>query len=267
MTAPSSSASSLDRLFDRIAPGRATSPSEALQRRLIAGGAVLGCLVAAPSAALSVAQHQTGSAIAISAFGVGCLALLFAARGGTTLRALRVAAIVLVSSFLVVASLQTVELQWQQLKWLALLPMLSLFLDEPARERSGFKGRVRALWSGVALAIMIVVANRAGWTFDTLADSDGWTSIVASVVDVALFLVSLAGLLTIHDIALRRAETELDLLRSMLSVCAWCRRIRDDDEGWIAMERYMTRHKGASLTHGICPECEAKTLAEMEARH
>lgn len=271
MTAPSSSASALDLLFDRIAPGRATSPSETLQRRLIAGGAVLGCLVAAPSAALSAAQHQTGSAIAISAFGAGCLALLFAARGGTGLRALRVTAIVLVSSFLVVASLQTVELQWQQLKWLALLPMLSLFLDEPAQERSGFKGRVRALWSGVALAvalaIMIVVANRSGWTFDTQADSDGWTSLVASGVDVALFLISLAGLLTIHDIALRRAEAELDLLRSMLSVCAWCRRIHDDDEGWIAMERYMTRHKGASLTHGICPECEAKTLAEMEAGH
>ena len=128
-------------------------------------------------------------------------------------------AIVLVSSFLVVASLQTVELQWQQLKWLALLPMLSLFLDEPAQERSGFKGRVRALWSGVALAIalaiMIVVANRAGWTFDTQADSDGWTSLVASGVDVALFLISLAGLLTIHDIALRRAEAELEQARQL----------------------------------------------------
>ena len=78
---------------------------------------------------------------------------------------------------------------------------------------------------------------------------------------------SIAGLLTIHDVALRKSEVELDMLRSMLSVCAWCRRIHDDDEGWIAMERYMTRHKGASLTHGICPECKAKTLAEMEAGH
>jgi hypothetical protein len=179
-----------------------------------------------------------------------------------------VSALALVSGFLVVASLQTANLQWQQFKWLALLPMLSLFLDEPADSRRGLRGRIGALWTGsalsIALAFFIVAANRAGWTFTRVVDPPSPASDLFSMADMMLFVISVAGLLTIHDLALRRAATELDMLRSMLAVCAWCRRIRDDEEGWIVMERYMTRHKVASLTHGICPECEVKAMAEIE---
>lgn len=268
MTTSATAALSVDRVFDRFTPLRSTSPAEALQLRLIMGGAVLGCLVAVASLAMSIAQQQTSSAIAIGIFGTGCLVLLAGVRLGARLRTLRVSALALVSGFLVVASLQTADLQWHQFKWLALIPMLSLFLEEPAHDRRGFRGRISALWTGTALAItlafLIVAANRAGWTFSRAFETRGLASDVTAIVDLVLFLLSVAGLLTIHDAALRRSATELDMLRSMLAVCAWCRRIRDDDEGWIVMERYMTRHKVASLTHGICPECEAKTIAEME---
>ena len=268
MTTSAMASLSVDRVFDRFTPSRSTSPAEALQLRLIMGGAVLGFLVAAASLAVSVVQQQTSAAIAIALFGIWCLALLAGVRLGARLRSLRVSALALVSGFLVVASLQTVDLQWHQFKWLALIPMLSLFLEEPAHDRRGFRGRISALWTGTALAIalafLIVAANRAGWTFSTTVEAGGLAANVTSAVDLVLFLSSVAGLLTIHDAALRRSATELDMLRSMLAVCAWCRRIRDDDEGWIVMERYMTRHKVASLTHGICPECEAKTMAEME---
>ncbi|MFN7917679.1 MAG: hypothetical protein U0Q55_20200 [Vicinamibacterales bacterium] len=260
----------VDGVFDRFVPARSTSPAEALQLRLILGGALLGCIVSLASLVLSLAQGQASSAAAIGAFGGGCLGLVVGVRLGARLRSLRISALALVSAFLVIASLQTVDLQWQQFKWLALLPMLSLFLDEPATNRRGFRGRVAALWSGTALAaalaFFIVAANRAGWTFGMQTDTAGWASLTASLVDEFLFVGSIAGLLTIHDVALRKSEVELDMLRSMLSVCAWCRRIHDDEEGWVQMERYMTRHRGASLTHGICPDCEAKTMAEIERR-
>lgn len=267
MTRSATTSLTVDRFFDHFRPARATSPAEAVQLRLILGGAVLGCLVAMPALVMSVLQAQVSSATAIVIFGVGCLALCFGVRGGASIRTLRVSALTLVSGFLVAASLQTADLQWPQFKWLALVPMLSLFLDEPADSRRGLRGRIGALWTGTALAItlafLIVAANRAGWTFTRLVELPGPWSDLFSMVDVVLFVVSVAGLLTIHDLALRRAATELDMLRSMLAVCAWCRRIRDDDEGWVVMERYMTRHKVASLTHGICPECEAKTIAEL----
>lgn len=268
MTPGAPTPSAADRFFDHFAPVRATSPAEALQLRLIVGGAMLGCLVAVPALAMSVLQSQTSAAAAIGVFGISCLALVSLVRRGTSLRTLRVSALTLVSGFLVIASLQTADLQWQQFKWLALIPMLSLFLEEPSRDRRGFKGRVGALWTGsalaIALAFLIVAANRAGWTFSISDDASRLTADITSMVDMVLFLVSVSGLLTIHDLALRRSEAELDLLRSMLAVCAWCRRIRDEDEGWVVMERYMTRHQVASLTHGICPDCEAKTMAELE---
>lgn len=268
MTTTAQASFTVDSVFDRFVPARSTSPAEALQLRLILGGALLGCLVSLASLGLSLAQGQTSSAVAIGTFGFGCLGLVGGVRRGAQLRTLRISALALVSAFLVIASLQTVDLQWQQFKWLALLPMLSLFLDEPAPNRRGFRGRVAALWSGTALAVvlafLIVAANRAGWTFSTQPGGPGWTSITAALIDEFLFVGSIAGMLTIHDVALRKSEVELDLLRSMLSVCAWCRRIHDDEEGWVQMERYMTRHRVASLTHGICPDCEAKTMAEME---
>lgn len=44
-------------------------------------------------------------------------------------------------------------------------------------------------------------------------------------------------------------------------MCAWCRRMKDDDGGWGATTRDVSER---SISHGICPECEAQTLDAAE---
>ena len=54
-------------------------------------------------------------------------------------------------------------------------------------------------------------------------------------------------------------------LQGLLPVCAWCRKIRDDEGYWQELESYLKPRTKADFTHGICPDCAAKELGvEME---
>lgn len=57
---------------------------------------------------------------------------------------------------------------------------------------------------------------------------------------------------------LETALSHVKTLSGLLPICSWCRRLRDDDDYWQSLETYIERKTDARLTHGICPECEAK---------
>lgn len=48
-------------------------------------------------------------------------------------------------------------------------------------------------------------------------------------------------------------------MEGLLPICAWCKRMREDDSSWVSMEEYMGARTAASFTHTICPSC-AKEL-------
>lgn len=54
-------------------------------------------------------------------------------------------------------------------------------------------------------------------------------------------------------------------LEGLLPICAFCKRIRDEQTGWNQVEEYVAQHSGAHFSHGICPECSEKFLATLEA--
>ena len=51
---------------------------------------------------------------------------------------------------------------------------------------------------------------------------------------------------------------ELQQLEGLLPICAYCKRIRDDQEHWGSLEGYIEKRSEAQFSHGICPECYAK---------
>ncbi|VTR97912.1 MASE1 domain-containing protein [Tuwongella immobilis] len=53
-------------------------------------------------------------------------------------------------------------------------------------------------------------------------------------------------------------------LRGLFPICAWCKKIRDDENYWHEVENYIASHTDAQFTHGICPICIAKVMREME---
>ena len=70
---------------------------------------------------------------------------------------------------------------------------------------------------------------------------------------------------------LRRVSTHLadalnhvKTLRGLLPICAWCKRIRDDEGYWDQVEAYIHKSTGADFTHGICPQCLEKARVEWQ---
>ena len=61
---------------------------------------------------------------------------------------------------------------------------------------------------------------------------------------------------------LQAALAEVKQLSGLLPICAWCKRIRDDQGSWQQIETYITVHSEADFTHGICPDCARKHKAE-----
>ena len=61
---------------------------------------------------------------------------------------------------------------------------------------------------------------------------------------------------------LRSALEQVKILRELVPMCAWCRRIRNDGNFWQQVEQYLQTHAGVDVTHGICPECAEKVLNE-----
>jgi len=54
---------------------------------------------------------------------------------------------------------------------------------------------------------------------------------------------------------LRKAVDEIKTLRGLIPICAWCKRIRDDEGYWDQLEVYLAKHSEAVFSHGLCPEC------------
>jgi phosphoserine phosphatase RsbU/P len=54
-------------------------------------------------------------------------------------------------------------------------------------------------------------------------------------------------------------------LRGLLPICSYCKRIRDDQNYWEQVESYITEHTDVRFSHGICPACYDKAMAELDA--
>ena len=54
---------------------------------------------------------------------------------------------------------------------------------------------------------------------------------------------------------LMQANQEIITLRGFIPVCAWCRKIRNDEGFWQNLEEYLQAQSGNLVSHGICPDC------------
>ncbi|MCF7668590.1 MAG: GAF domain-containing protein [Verrucomicrobia bacterium] len=56
---------------------------------------------------------------------------------------------------------------------------------------------------------------------------------------------------------------ELQTLRGMISICASCKSVLDDQGNWHPIEEYLIRHPEAKFSHGLCPRCMNKLYPGM----
>ncbi|MCA9734073.1 hypothetical protein KC799_18195 [candidate division KSB1 bacterium] len=64
---------------------------------------------------------------------------------------------------------------------------------------------------------------------------------------------------TLHDKeTLQQALANIKVLEGILPVCSFCKKIRDENNEWHAVEDYISSHSKAAFSHSYCPECAQK---------
>jgi hypothetical protein len=62
---------------------------------------------------------------------------------------------------------------------------------------------------------------------------------------------------------LEKSLNEMRVLRGLLPICSYCKKIRDDKGYWTDLESYISSRSEVDFTHGICPECEKKVRSDL----
>ena len=68
-------------------------------------------------------------------------------------------------------------------------------------------------------------------------------------------MVLLERTLARQVVTLRETLDHVRQLKELIPICAWCKRVRDDEDYWHNIEEYLHLQTGSDFTHGICPHC------------
>jgi len=98
-----------------------------------------------------------------------------------------------------------------------------------------------------------------------LSAAGGWSQVAdalqiigdleVSFFMVALFVALLIAVLQQRHEELSSARAEVETLSGLLPICAWCKKVRDDDGYWQQVEEFFEKRDRIRFTHGICADC------------
>ena len=61
-----------------------------------------------------------------------------------------------------------------------------------------------------------------------------------------------------------RAMADIQVLQALLPLCGHCHKVRDDQGYWQQVEIYVSERSDVEFTHGMCPDCARRFIAELE---
>lgn len=106
------------------------------------------------------------------------------------------------------------------------------------------------------LLVSLVADSSGNSTFGAMVDIIG--DLEVSFFMVALFVGLLLAHLQQRNEQLRIALTEVETLSGLLPICAWCKKVRDDDGYWKQVDEYFRQRIKIEFTHGMCSDCSDK---------
>jgi hypothetical protein len=63
--------------------------------------------------------------------------------------------------------------------------------------------------------------------------------------------------------ALERELARVKILRGLLPICSFCKKIRDDGGYWNQLEQFIAANSQADFSHGLCPDCITREYPEL----
>jgi CheY-like chemotaxis protein len=113
------------------------------------------------------------------------------------------------------------------------------------------------------IPVVFVTGHAEGPIFDRakLAEPYGY---VLKPYDERTLRISIELALVKHQAEQERREqicrlhdalTEAKVLMGLVSICSYCKKVKDQTGAWEQLEAYIMKRSGLSFTHGFCPEC------------
>lgn len=62
---------------------------------------------------------------------------------------------------------------------------------------------------------------------------------------------------------LQNALAEIKQLSGLLPICSYCKKIRDDNDYWCRVDKYIEVHSEVRFSHSICPECAKEHYSDI----
>jgi dTDP-glucose pyrophosphorylase len=126
----------------------------------------------------------------------------------------------------------------------------------PVTLASWYSGRVWGFVLGSALPLGRLLFF-AFWTVP-------WTPLEASVnALIRICVLLLIAFLVDRTAKQSRSLTkEVQVLKGLLPICGFCKKIRNEDNTWEQLERYISQHSEAQFSHGFCPDCAREHYPE-----
>lgn len=69
----------------------------------------------------------------------------------------------------------------------------------------------------------------------------------------------------IKNSELQERLTQIKTLRSLIPICASCKRVRDDSGYWESIEGYLREHSDTEFSHSICPDCSDRIYPDLQS--
>lgn len=64
----------------------------------------------------------------------------------------------------------------------------------------------------------------------------------------------------------RQLQHKVQMLEGLLSICAYCKKIRTEEETWEQIESYITRQSEVLFSHTICPSCRLAHFGDTKTK-
>jgi DNA-binding response OmpR family regulator len=63
---------------------------------------------------------------------------------------------------------------------------------------------------------------------------------------------------------LEEALAHVRRLQGLLPICSYCKMVRNEENYWEQVERYITTRSDLELTHSVCPSCFERVMKEFD---
>lgn len=117
--------------------------------------------------------------------------------------------------------------------------------------------------AGVALGVVLPLSRLAFMLTLWGEPWDATTILATAITRIGVFAIMaiMAARLADHERALAR---EVQVLKSLLPICTYCRKIRDAEDEWTTLDAYATKRK-SEFSPGLCPDCARARFPEHVA--